>query len=298
MKKPRNVPIGAIRDKDKKSLFAMWESYFEPGKYPFFNHHHLTFEILIVKSGSGTFVTKNAEYRLSPGDMFIFSCNEEHFVSEIAECGLCTTILQFYPSFFQNSYTSLGGESVALEGNVFFQHSSDFKNRIAAEDTVRLVPIISAIRKELENCEYKYEFFIQSLISQFLINLIRYYGYSADKQSLNSEQEEIIRCSIAYIDEHFDTKVTLQDLSAITSVTSNYLCYLFKKAHGITIFEYINMKRIEKAIDLLTKSSCSSIIDIAFACGYNSTANFNKIFKKCTGMTPSKYREDKHLFFN
>ena len=49
-------------------------------------------------------------------------------------------------------------------------------------------------------------------------------------------------------------------------------------------------RRIDNAIFLLKENTEQNILDIALACGYNNTANFNKAFKKVTGTTPSKYR--------
>ena len=61
------------------------------------------------------------------------------------------------------------------------------------------------------------------------------------------------------------------------------------------IFKYdafyveINIKRIEKSLGLL-KNTDDTVLSVAAACGYNNTANFNRIFRKITGLTPRQYR--------
>ena len=68
------------------------------------------------------------------------------------------------------------------------------------------------------------------------------------------------------------------------------LCKLFKRTHGITIWDYITIRRIDKAKELL-RAGEEKIIDIQYLCGYNTYANFNKSFRKLTNVTPKEYRE-------
>lgn len=58
----------------------------------------------------------------------------------------------------------------------------------------------------------------------------------------------------------------------------------------MTVWDYINIKRIDKAVNLLTKTN-DTVINIASKCGFNSPANFNRIFKKITGLTPKECRK-------
>ena len=44
-------------------------------------------------------------------------------------------------------------------------------------------------------------------------------------------------------------------------------------------------------MQIFDSKSSDSILDIAFKCGFNNTANFNKMFRKYTGRTPSEYRK-------
>jgi AraC-like DNA-binding protein len=52
----------------------------------------------------------------------------------------------------------------------------------------------------------------------------------------------------------------------------------------------INSYRVNEAKALLINEPQDTILDIAYAAGFNSKASFNRIFKKVTGMTPSEYR--------
>ena len=58
----------------------------------------------------------------------------------------------------------------------------------------------------------------------------------------------------------------------------------------MTAWDYVNIKRIEKSLGLL-KNTDDTVLSVAAECGYNNTANFNRIFKKITGLTPAEYRK-------
>lgn len=59
----------------------------------------------------------------------------------------------------------------------------------------------------------------------------------------------------------------------------------------MTTWDYINIKRIDKAISLLSTTD-ETILNIATQCGFNNSANFNRIFKKITQLTPKQYRRN------
>ncbi len=83
------------------------------------------------------------------------------------------------------------------------------------------------------------------------------------------------------------------------ATSSNYsyssMIRLFKKYTGYTIIEYIHMKKIEYAADLLSHSE-KKILEIASLLGYDSLSHFNHLFKRYTGLTPSQCRKAGNLF--
>ena len=78
------------------------------------------------------------------------------------------------------------------------------------------------------------------------------------------------------------------------ATSSNYsyssMIRLFKKYTGYTIIEYIHIKKIEYAADLLSHSD-KKILEIASMLGYDSLSHFNHLFKRYTGITPTQCRK-------
>ena len=83
--------------------------------------------------------------------------------------------------------------------------------------------------------------------------------------------------------------LTLDNIARQANLSRSHLSLLFNQATGVSPYEYLILQRIEKAVEMLGSSEVT-IISIAQECGFRSLANFNKTFKKVTGMTPSDYR--------
>ena len=74
-------------------------------------------------------------------------------------------------------------------------------------------------------------------------------------------------------------------------ISVSYMSLLFKKEKETTFVKYLTSVRMEKAKEIL-KLTGDKIIDIAGQCGYNEVYYFSHSFKKYTGMSPKKYREE------
>ena len=78
-------------------------------------------------------------------------------------------------------------------------------------------------------------------------------------------------------------------LAETSYVTESYFCRFFKKVTGVTVTDYLNKFRIEKAAYLL-KNTTASIGRVSELIGFDDTNYFSRIFKKYTGMTSSQSR--------
>lgn len=93
------------------------------------------------------------------------------------------------------------------------------------------------------------------------------------------------------IESDLSSDLSLNNLASIFGVNSSYLSSLFKKETGVTLTEYVNKKRVERAKELLLSTNLQ-IQNISQRCGILDVNYFTKTFKKHTGLTPKKYREN------
>ncbi|MEO8820684.1 MAG: AraC family transcriptional regulator, partial [Ginsengibacter sp.] len=94
---------------------------------------------------------------------------------------------------------------------------------------------------------------------------------------------------IDYILQNFDQDITLPKVASAANMGLTTFCNFFKDNYRITFVEYLNTVRIGHACKLLTEKD-QNVVEIAYECGYNSLANFNRQFKKYKQMTPTEYR--------
>lgn len=92
-----------------------------------------------------------------------------------------------------------------------------------------------------------------------------------------------------YLQLHYNTGISLQDIAEEVHMNRTYISSLFKKEMGEGINQYLFRLRIEQAKRLLA-SGDASMQQIALETGFGDGAYFSKMFKKATGKTPAEYR--------
>ena len=94
---------------------------------------------------------------------------------------------------------------------------------------------------------------------------------------------------IKYIDDNLSQKLTLSDLCDIFEISSTSMNDLFKQEVNTTVNDFVNQKKINKAIQLIREEDYK-IYEIAEMLGYSDYKYFNYVFKKYTDVTPSKFK--------
>ncbi len=280
--------LGTVTSSDGLPLLHMWQVTVPPGDRPLRKHSHLCFEITRINAGTGTYTVGEKQYPMEPGDVFVFGSSEQHCITSAdAKEGLSITNLHFEPRFLWGS----AADSLSEENSNFcFARSERFENRIPSAEAARLVELLTEIENELGARGAEYSLSVKSWLNLLIIRLIRDHGYTGADARLRRQKLHSLRRVITYIDLNPADPMTLESLSAMAGMSPNYFSALFHKTSGITLWDYISARRIDRAIRLLTVEAPPNLIDIAAQCGYNNSANFNKAFKKITGMTPREYR--------
>ena len=97
----------------------------------------------------------------------------------------------------------------------------------------------------------------------------------------------------SYIDAHYHEEIRLSTVSDIAGMSESSFSRFFKLHTGRNLSDYIIDLRLGHACRLLVDSS-DSIAEIGYHCGFNNLSNFNRIFRKRKGCSPSEFRENYH----
>ncbi|MCM3749237.1 response regulator [Paenibacillus pasadenensis] len=124
---------------------------------------------------------------------------------------------------------------------------------------------------------------LEEILLQFLDDLKGILPCS-DKQ-----QSAILQQIYAYVDENFDSDISLSEMADKLHMNYSYLSTYFKQRANENLTSYINRVRIGKAQELLHRQDLT-VSEISRLTGYSDHNYFSKVFKKKTGMTPIEYR--------
>ncbi len=99
-----------------------------------------------------------------------------------------------------------------------------------------------------------------------------------------------VQRDMRYVQDNFTSELRLYDVAVAVGVTECYLSCIFSSLIGSTFGDYLSLVRIKHAKNLLSTTDMP-VTEIAFACGFGSFSNFERVFKKICGITPKAYRK-------
>ncbi|MBE5752259.1 MAG: helix-turn-helix domain-containing protein [Clostridiales bacterium] len=253
-------------------------------------HYHTLIEISLILRGKGLYKTGNAVYSIQEGDIFFFRPNEAHCITDIEDSGMELLNLHIAPYYlYTNFQNALNSNYIKILAANFPLDSHKINDTLPKEQLQELKNLILAIRREFECKQSDYVTFVNNYISAILIMISRSYKSSRFSQKEKQNYQKLLS-AVKYIDTHYKENITLDSLAQKVAYSRCYFSSIFKKCMGMSIWDYICIKRIEEALTLI-KTTDKNILDIALDCGFNNTVNFNKIFKKYTNVSPSTFRK-------
>jgi AraC-like DNA-binding protein len=137
-----------------------------------------------------------------------------------------------------------------------------------------------------------YDYFIS------ILTLLRILSNSTDFELLHkkpfvnkysNKEQKRIRKIYGFIDERYQSKISLNEVADLCNLTKAAFCRYFKKATGSTFIEFLNQYRISQAKRLLLNGK--NVSESCYECGFESLSYFNRSFKKITGENPSEFKK-------
>ena len=149
---------------------------------------------------------------------------------------------------------------------------------------------------ELENMEpgfYSVMKFIELMYELSLTSDYRLLSTSAFAHTTMTTDSRRVQKVKDYIDANFKDDIRLQELADLANMTPTAFSRFFKWRTGKSISEYIIDVRLGHAARMLADSTMA-VVEICYRCGFNNISNFNRIFKRKKGLTPTEFRENYH----
>jgi AraC-like DNA-binding protein len=99
-----------------------------------------------------------------------------------------------------------------------------------------------------------------------------------------------LRTVVEYIEEHLDAGPSLAQLAAVVGLNPYHFARQFKAATGLPPHQYVILRRVERARQLLHAGTDLSLAEVALRAGFSDQSQFSHHFKRLVGVTPGRFR--------
>lgn len=114
--------------------------------------------------------------------------------------------------------------------------------------------------------------------------------FAANVMHQHSSDESLGRV-MDYLSRHYSEVIRLSEVAEMVNMSESSFCRFFKQHTSKSFIDFLTDIRLGAASRALIDSSLS-IVEIGYDCGFNNLSNFNRIFKKKKGVTPSEFRDN------
>jgi len=230
------------------------------------------YEFEFILKSEGSMIHEGIKYPLKPGDLCFKKPGE---ITQGVMPYSC-----FMVSFKMNE-----------NQNPFQQFENEIIKQLPAVHSTKNSQYFEFIFKKILN-EYLSETVISTLkIRSYILDLI-FSLYEEVQQNYlpSSPYYSVIMKAFKYIDEHYQQKISLDDIASYVGMSSFYFQRIFKQTMQQSPNVYLINYRINLSKQLLIMTT-ESITDIAFKCGFESTSYFCYNFKQKFNISPNNYRK-------
>ncbi len=260
-------------------------------------HSHEFYEIVYVVDGFTLHSAGGTITLLVAGDLFFVKPGEEHSYINAYQTKLYNLI------FSASELGNLRRELAALPGlDEMFSPTSPPSGDGEAKNTRLIhVPmnerrnIESALREMAEEREARktgWEIALRVRLASFLLKYSRMYAEQWDSRVISADDYYgYVYKILCFVDTHYSENITMNDLSAVTGLSPDYMARKFKSALHMTPSEYVRKFRIARAMELLCTTDLS-VAEVARRTGFSDVSLFSRVFKQSVGLPPASYRKN------
>lgn len=252
----------------------------------------LELTLIHITEGEAVISVGGNQYVAASGDFFILTEMETARINAVRTEMIKYQILSFDPAYISPNGL-MGFDRYYLTAFYDRQHMPTHKLSNQRESLEKLQEHFADLTLEMEEAIEGYAWRVKVSLLHILLEIRRYYQLdemlNPNQKTAYSSPNQTIERIISYIDENIAQALSLSMFAEMAHMNPFYFSTYFKKHTSMSPSQYVLYARINRAKKLLAETD-KNILDIALLCGFNSTANFNKAFKKATGKTPSEYR--------
>lgn len=246
----------------------------------FLSHWHKEIELIYIRSGVCRINVGDQSFTAQGGDLVICDTGIIHYSDSYEEKNVLQFLI-FAPGIISPVYEFSRFSCPYITK----EQLEKYKLRDVLEG------LFLVVQQELEAQENYYQDIVKARIREFWYLLKRKLPRESTQTASyhkRIEQMDDFQKLLSYMEEHYFENITLEFAAKQVNFSSSHFSKMFKKLTGINFVTYLNMLRVEKAMEQLRNTS-RKVTDIGLNCGFNNIRTFNRVFKEITGYTPREF---------
>lgn len=248
-------------------------------------HHHDFFELYYLISGDVTYIIESRLYHLRPGDMLLISPRELHQVCIRPEMAVYERfVLWIDPKTIRQLSTA----QIDL-GSCLDPGRPGYTNllQLSTEDQGHIRTWMEQLYHETHAPAFGSALLQQSLLTQLLVTVNRLVMCAPERVAENAPTEKFVSQIIDYINLHYAESLSLDMLAERFFVSKYHLSHEFNRQVGISLYRYIQKKRLMIARQLLSQGKKPN--EVFSMCGFGDYTCFYRAFRAEYGLAPKEY---------
>ncbi len=243
-------------------------------------HYHEFCKLLILLSGSGSYLVEGQRYLLKPGDMVLLGSHCIHRPDFTPGVPYERIILYISPEFLRRE--SAGSCNLAD----CFSGTGSHVLRLSEKSRKLLMGHVEALEQELSQAHYGREIACNSLLLQLLVGIARCRQQTHTQHPMPAHSgDATVTAILSYLDSHLTEDLTIDALAEQFYLSKYHMMRRFRAQTGTTIHAYLNERRLFLARELLAKGIPST--EVCYQAGFGSYSAFARTFSKLFGTTPT-----------
>jgi AraC-like DNA-binding protein len=252
-------------------------------------HWHDAFEINYVLEGSGIFVIEDEAVAFQPNHVHIINGISRHMLYAREETLIFN--VHFHPALLSDASFRTLQDIAELPFSCNMQH---FASTLPLDNpqTDEVIALLKAVEAEHSTAAAGWQLIVKGYILRIIGLLVRYFLAPDGMNATMLHRQEILSRlapALRAIELRLGEALSLEELATIVMLSPSHFSALFREATGTSPIAYRNARRIATAQRLLL-SSDEPVAAIAELAGFATLQQFNLLFRRLVGCTPSAYR--------
>lgn len=251
-------------------------------------HWHDEMEFIYITGGCGIVTVSSVPYTVCAGDIVVVLPQVVHSIERCQN-----QQLEYFNILFRFSLLNASESDICYEKyfKPLYDHTKSVPVYLAAGTSLngQIHPYISYLTETREGRDVEDELMVKSSLFAVISHLNRHsFKVSTSELTMQNTYDKLKKV-LLYVQEHYQTDITVSAAADICSFSPSYFMKLFKELTGKSFSRYLKNYRLEMAAKQLSNGK-EKIIDVAADVGFRNLSYFTRAFTDKYGVSPSGYR--------